>query len=228
MKAMNKTWVQYGIAAAIVLIGCLLSLLILLRPWEIVHHQVEFYSCDGTLLQTQQVEDGRSAQPPLPVHEGHIFKHWDKDLFSVTEDLQVYPVCEKIPEQKNVVYADVVYGKTEDICSVTPRLSGLVDCSGFTIEMGYDDALLHFEGAESVLDGLTVEHRDGVVTMTWSSDVAIAEETDLAVLYFKCTKEGSYSTTFPLLTKKIVTLAQDGEVYTDSTAYDGKLYLYQK
>ena len=39
---------------------------------------------------------------------------------------------------------------------------------------------------------------------------------------------GAFGTNLPFLTKEIVTIENGAEVYTDSTAYDGKLYLYQK
>lgn len=228
MKLSEKKWPQYLVAVLIVLIGAAVSLLILIRPWEIKHYKVSFYDLDRQLLAEYKAEAGKSVVPPPFEKTGYMFKGWDKDMYAVTEDIEVYPVCEDISEAKNIVYADTVYADTEYVFSVKPKLSGTVDCSSFTIEMGYDDELLHFEGAGSVLDGLIVEENDGTVTMTWSDNASITKETDLAVLHFKCKKDGSYSTTLPFLTKEIVTLEQGEKVYTDSTAYDGKLYLYQK
>lgn len=228
MKLSEKKWAQYLVAVLIVLIGAAVSLLILIRPWEIKHYKVGFYDLDGQLLAEYKAEAEKSVVPPPFEKAGYMFKGWDKDLYAVTEDLKVYPVCEDISEAKNIVYADAVYADTDSEFSVTPKLSGTVDCSGFTIEMGYDDELLHFEGASSVLDGLTVEESNGTVTMTWSSNTLITAETDIAILYFKCKEDGSYSTKLPFLTKEIVTMEQGKEVYTDSTAYDATLYLYQK
>ncbi len=232
-ELMEKKWMQYLIAALILLVGAAASLLILTKPWETEKTEttqlcmVTFYDATGKLWRTHEVHSGSHVIPVPFEQEGYMFKGWDKDLYTVTEDLEVYPVCEAISDAKNIVYVDTVYADTEYVLSVTPKLSGTVDCSGFTIEMGYDDELLHFEGAGPILDGLTVENADGVVTMTWSADAAIAEETDIAILYFKCKKDSSYSTTLPFLTKEIVTLQQGEQIYTDSTAYDGKLYLYQ-
>lgn len=227
MKQKAK-WTQYLLAALIVLIGAAASLLILTKPWKTEHYKVSFYDLDGQLLTQYKAENGKSLLPPPFEKDGYMFKNWDKDLYAVTEDLEVYPICEKIGDAKNIVYADTVYADTGSEFSVTPKLSGTVDCSGFTIEMGYDAELLHFEGADAVLDGLTVEENNGTVTMMWSDHAPVTEETDLAVLYFKCKGNGSYSTNLPFLTKEIVTLERGEEVYTDSTAYDATLYLYQK
>ncbi|MBQ9949404.1 MAG: S8 family serine peptidase [Clostridia bacterium] len=51
---------------------------------------VTFCDHDGTVISTQTVEYGGSAQAPeAPVHEGYTFTGWDKDFSNVTEDITV-------------------------------------------------------------------------------------------------------------------------------------------
>lgn len=223
----EKKWVQYTVAAIILAVGIAVSLLIWLHPWTVEHFSVRFYGYDGELLETQKVRAGDAARPPALQEDGHIFKRWNRDLYVIWEDMDVSPVYEPVGEEKNIVYADAVYAETGDVFVVTPKLSGAVNCSGFTIEIGYDHNLLSFEGAELSLQGLSVEQQDGILTLRWSSDHVLDQPTELAVLRFRSIMEGPYCTNFPFLTKEIVSLEQGDEVYTDSTAYEAKLYLYE-
>ena len=59
----------------------------------IVYHTVTFLDYNGTVLKTEQVEDGYAAMPPLPpMRTGYIFDHWDNDFSEVTADLAVTAV----------------------------------------------------------------------------------------------------------------------------------------
>ncbi|MBO6061291.1 MAG: InlB B-repeat-containing protein, partial [Clostridia bacterium] len=56
-----------------------------------VCHTVNFYDWDGTLLSTQQVEDGAAAAAPAdPSREGYTFMGWSVVFSNVTGDLDVY------------------------------------------------------------------------------------------------------------------------------------------
>lgn len=242
---------HYLIAAAILLAGCVISALILFQPFQMktdtvdpgptdqrtdassdadktVSHSVSFYGYDGQLLTTRTVADGAPAQPPEMSASGSIFKGWSEELYSITADLDVYPIGEAVGDRKNVVYADAVYTGAKDRICVTPKISGAVDCCDFTIDIAYDSALLTFDGAEPALEGLRVEnHRErGVLTLTYSASSSLTQPTELADLYFMCAQDGAYHTNLPMTTNEILTMENGATVYTDSTAYDTALYLF--
>ena len=57
---------------------------------EPTYFTVTFLDWDGTVLKTEQVEQGKSATAPaVPTREGYTFKGWDKDFSNVQSDLTV-------------------------------------------------------------------------------------------------------------------------------------------
>lgn len=230
MKWLNeKKSRQYLVALLILLTGIGLSSLILWQPWTIQRYTVTFLDADGQVLQTQRVREGNGAKPPSLQKDGMIFKGWDKDINAVSADVETDPILLEIHEEKNVIYADTVYGQTGKTVSVTPRIGGVVDCCSFVIEMGYDAEAFELLKAEPILEGLTVEtETDGLLVLSWSSEIPLEENTTLVAIELRCLlNEGSYGTMIPFLTREIYRLEQGERVYTDSTAYDTKLYLYK-
>ena len=70
-----------------------------------VYFTVTFQDWNGTVLKTEQVEQGKSAtSPAAPVREGYTFKGWDKDFSNVQSNLTVTAQYEK-----NVVYYTVTF-----------------------------------------------------------------------------------------------------------------------
>ena len=58
---------------------------------EPTYYTVNFYDYDGTLISTQQVEEGQAATAPaIPQHQNMIFSGWDRDFDCITGDLDVY------------------------------------------------------------------------------------------------------------------------------------------
>ncbi len=59
------------------------------------NHTVRFYDASGNLLSTETVRDGNYASAPEPPEmQGYSFISWSENLYSVTEDLEVYPCYE--------------------------------------------------------------------------------------------------------------------------------------
>ena len=57
---------------------------------EPIYYTVIFQDWNGTVLKTEQVEQGKSATAPAaPVREGYTFKGWDKDFSNVQSNLTV-------------------------------------------------------------------------------------------------------------------------------------------
>ena len=67
---------------------------------EPIYYTVIFQDWNGTVLKTEQVEQGKSATAPAaPVREGYTFIGWDKDFSNVQSDLTVTAQYEKnVPE----------------------------------------------------------------------------------------------------------------------------------
>jgi len=60
---------------------------------EPAYYTVNFYDYDGTLLSTQQVEEGAAAvAPDAPEHFGRLFMYWNADYSCITTDLDVTAV----------------------------------------------------------------------------------------------------------------------------------------
>ena len=75
------------------------------------YYTVNFYDYDGTLLSTQQVEEGHAATAPEPpVHFGRVFKGWNADFSYVTSDLDVTAIYALLGDADcngEVTFADV-------------------------------------------------------------------------------------------------------------------------
>lgn len=230
MKWLNeKKGRQYLLALLILLIGATLSSLILLQPWNTVYHTVSFYDQNGELTESCRVKDGSAVIPPAIFLEGYRFKDWSGQLHKVTGDMEVYPLFSEVGTERNVIYADTVYNRIDKPISVIPTISGTVDTCGFEIEMGFDSELLRFKDAEPIIEGITItQESEGLLILRWSSERSLKAETQLARITFEATvKDGAYGTTIPFLTREIYRQDEGDRVYTDSTAYDAKLYIYK-
>lgn len=64
--------------------------------YDINVYKVDFVDHDGTLIDSQSIEHGKSATAPEnPTREGYTFKNWDKDYSNITENLTITAVYEK-------------------------------------------------------------------------------------------------------------------------------------
>ena len=102
--------------------------------YHINRYRVRFFDED-TLLKTDSVEYQSAAVAPAnPYHEGYTFIGWDKEIGSITADLDVYAVYE-IGENREVL---VIYTNSEDgdseisNHSVTLKVPAAPTIEGFT------------------------------------------------------------------------------------------------
>ena len=243
----SNTSSHYLIAGAILLAGCAVSALILYSGGLIGNNApaetgtssaavppardcvVTFYDRSGSLLETKTVKQGEPVMPPVLKEENFNFKGWSEDLYAVQENLEVSPWGEEVAEKKNTLCADSVYVRGKEPFQVSLRMTGEVDCTDFVITMAYDAELLAFEGLDSSLATLTVEHNaeTGELILTNTGGAHLTSPTELGKLTFRCVKDGGYRTNLPKTVSEIYTDHNGSKVYTDSTAYDTNLYILE-
>lgn len=241
---------HYLIAGAILLAGCAVSGLILHQGGVIgaappaeegnaaasstaVSVQKEcavtFYDWEGGLLEKKTVKQGEPILPPVLERQNFLFKGWTEELYAVAEDMDVYPRGETLEETKNALCADSVYVSGKEPFQVSLRMMGEVDCTDFVITIAYDADLLTFEGLNSSLATMTVDHdaETGELILTNTGGAHLKSPTELGTLSFRCVKDGGYQTNLPKTVSEIYTDHNGSKVYTDSIAYDTNLYILE-
>ena len=88
--------------------SCVIEDMTITALYQINRYQVRFYDWNDTLLKTDSVEYLSAATAPAdPVREGYTFIGWDKDISSITADLDVYAQYEAGADKDlTVVYSD--------------------------------------------------------------------------------------------------------------------------
>ncbi|MBO6061588.1 MAG: InlB B-repeat-containing protein, partial [Clostridia bacterium] len=118
---------------------------------EPVYHTVNFYDWDGTLLSTQQVEDGAAAVAPEdPVREGYNFLGWDADFSCVTGDLNVTALYEAIPAVEPIP-GDVNCDGILTSADISALFAYIMNAGSLT-EQGIVNADLNGDGVINTLD----------------------------------------------------------------------------
>lgn len=195
---------------------------------EKTQYSVRFYDKAGELLESKQVFEGAAALPPMYIPENSILKDWDKSLFSVSADTDVFPIVVSTDEIKNAVYAHAAFAKSDEPFAVTVYMDGEVDCSAFVIEVDYDAAYLKYEKEKNKINGLEVsdDPEAGKVVLTYH-DKRLTEQTALGTLVFSAKNDISFQSTVSFATKEIMTDKEGQLQYTDSTAYPVTLYHFE-
>ena len=71
--------------------------LVISPVYEILKFNVKFYDNDGNIIKEEIVSYGEEVEAPNdPVLEDYQFINWDKDFTKVLNDLEIYPIFEKI------------------------------------------------------------------------------------------------------------------------------------
>ncbi|MBR7132316.1 MAG: InlB B-repeat-containing protein [Clostridia bacterium] len=117
---------------------------------------VTFKDYDGTVLDTQKVEKGESANAPAdPARENFTFEGWDKAFDKVTSDLVVTATY---TTTKTVIYAEhVTVDKSSGEASINIRVINNPGIMGAVLKVSVDDKVFSFkEGKKTEHPGLTL------------------------------------------------------------------------
>lgn len=152
----KKLWIII-LVLAVVLVAAIVSLIILGQREESGTSQgnnnqqinkdqytVTFYSNDGTVLKIDSVEKGNTANPPSQPQMlyGTVFQSWVTDVSTVTENLEVHPICVDVKGKANTFAIEGAYGKSGGTVIVPIRLCGEVCVSAFDMTISYDATAL--------------------------------------------------------------------------------------
>lgn len=87
-------------------------------PIDEVYYTVNFYDYEGKVIKTEKVKKFSNATPPILLEkEGYVFIKWDHDFDSITDNLDIKPIYEKVPVEEFTVkfYADGLLLSTQKV-----------------------------------------------------------------------------------------------------------------
>ena len=102
--------------------------------YQINRYRVRFFDYDETLLHTDSVEYQSAAVAPAdPYRTGYTFIGWDKELSSITADLDIYAQYE-IGENRDmtIVFTNSIDGNEIHSQSISIKLPPAPEIEGFT------------------------------------------------------------------------------------------------
>ena len=130
----------------ILLIGIITSGIIWWTSDESNKHVVKFYDENNGLITEYKVKDGNPVffDKSLQVQENKVFKGWDKNLSSITEDTEVHTVYQSIAKDPNVFYIDTYYVNGGDDIWIDLKIGGIIDTTTAKIGIAYDSDVLTY------------------------------------------------------------------------------------
>lgn len=176
------------------------------EPPTVNVYTVEFVDYDGTVLKTEEVEEGNAAHAPAdPTRDGYIFVKWDKAFDKVLTNLVVNAVYEPISEP--TIYVGNVEAKAGETVEVSVYIKNNPGIAGAMITITYDENLeLTNSVSGDVLADLTFTKPGRYVSpcnFSWDSESGMS------------TGDGIILT----LTFKVADNAQAGDVFGISCSY---------
>lgn len=191
---------------------------------------VLYHDFDGNVIKKVKVRSG-FAEPPSETLEVKdcIFMGWDSDVINIVEDTNVYPIKEDISDVCNVVYANAVYGSSENELNVTYNIGGNVECSKMKLTIEYDPDVLQYVSNTTNHNFIQVKHNadEALIELVMDNKKNIASELQLLCLKFNPKAESYVYTTLNTTVEEILKIDSGGEsVNTDCSFYDGKVYIY--
>lgn len=153
------------------------------------NYTVTFLNDDKSIFKQVTVVSGEApTSPGTPTMlQGYAFNGWDADLTSITKDMTVLPIREKLSDEKTVIAISDGYGVTDDSVSVPIALCGKVDICCFEIKITYDKTLLQFIEFSNEDAGITVncDSENGIIYLNYISTQNTTGQVDLCDVTFK-------------------------------------------
>ena len=230
MKDKEKTrfplWVQ---VVSILLVGVLASgaVWMIARDRKIERHMVTFAYDDGTVIEKKEVRDGQGVFPPKLDLENTVFRGWNCAINNVTQDIEAHPSLYSIVED-NLFYIESAYVQEGKTVSLPVMLGGWVNVSSGELTVKYDPEVLTFKKAKGSELCAVKESSSGVLTITFSSDDAITQATQLASLVFYAKKKDVYTTEIVLSGSKVTVAANGKEAPADFATINNEIFFLQE
>lgn len=209
----------------ILLIGIITSGIIWWTSAETNKHVVKFYDDKNILIAEYKVKDGKSVffDKSLPSLENSVFKGWDKNLSSITEDTEVHPVYQSIANDPNVFYIDTYYVNGGDDLWIDLKIGGIIDTTTAKIGIAYDsDVLTYLESNSSEYLFSPIEVKDKYLILHFDFTNKDIQNGTIVRLHFECKDVEFLTTDLPIDLLNV----QSKDGLTDSTAVKGNIYIY--
>ena len=209
----------------ILLIGITISGIIWWRSIEANKHVVKFYDDLNILITEYKVKDGEPVffDKSLPILENRVFKGWDKNLSSITDDTEVRPVYQSVEKDENAFYIDTYYVNGGDEFWIDLKIGGKIDAKTAKIGIAYDsDVLTYLESDSSEYLFSPVEIKDEYLILHFDFTNKDIQNCTIVRLHFECKDVEFITTDLPIDLLNV----QSNEGLTGSTSVKGNIYIY--
>lgn len=192
-------------------------------------HRVTFFREDGSILEEKTVAHGESVMPPVLTSgkDAVVFRGWTINLSSITRDTEARPLFQDLTNEKNVFYMDTRYEESGQDIMVELKLGGRVNLSGIKLTLTYDPEVLKLLESESALDGVEVSKtEDGILEIIIDSEENLTEPTQVLCMKYHVEDVDFILAYLDVSMKEPRRMDGGAMVGTDSTAVNGKIYIY--
>lgn len=225
MTEKKKQSIFVLLIVGVLLIGIVTSGIIWLSSSIKNKHVVKFYDENNILIVEYKVKDGKSAffDKSLAVLENSVFKGWDKNLSSITEDTEVHPVYQSIAKDPNAFYIDTYYVNGGDNVWIDLKIGGVIDATTAKIGIAYDsDVLTYLESNSSEYLFSPIEINDEYLILQFDFTDKNIQNGTIVRLHFECKEVEFLTTDLPIDLLNV----QSKYGFTNSTAVKGNVYIY--
>lgn len=209
----------------ILLVGIITSGIIWWTSAEANKHVVKFYNHQNELIAEYKVKDGKSVffDKTLPPIDNAVFKGWDKNLSSITEDTEVHPVYQSVANDPNVFYMDTYYVNGGDDIWIDLKIGGIIDTTTAKIGIAYDSAVLtYIESDLSEYLFSPIEIKDEYLILHFDFTNKDIQNGTIVRLHFECKDVEFLTTDLPIDLLNV----QSKDGLANSTAVKGNIYIY--
>ena len=175
---------------------------------EAVTYTVKFVDYDGSVIDTQIVEEGENAVAPAdPIREGYTFVGWDTDFTNVTSDLVVTAMYE-LADIPTLIVGNEIAGAGDTRVDVLVALKNNPGLIGLTLVLEYDESVLTATraGTEEAFEELSYQkpsnYTSGCNLMFYAAEVEDILDGDAFYIRFDVAADapvGTYPITLTLV-----------------------------